>query len=280
MTVYIPALSQDSLSAYIHSALAVPDLDRAEEERLFTAYKKEGSIEAARRIILANLKLVVNVAFKYRRFRDVVDLIQEGNVGLMTALKKFDLRKGVRFATYALWWIKAKIQEFIISHMSIVRFGKRRDERKLFFNLVSTVRDIESHDRGRELTREELVAEVAKRLNMNPVRVADNLKVLTSSSDVSLDEQYEDGGERLQIADAKSGDVVEDIITSEKKQILYRAIETLDDRERHIIENRYLTEQPKTLEEIGQTYGVSKERVRQIEERALEKLRRHALAHS
>jgi len=278
MTVYVPVLSQDSLSAYIHAAFLVPDLDRTEEERLFVAYKKEGSIEAARRIILANLKLVVNVAYKYRRFRDLVDLIQEGNVGLLTALKKFDVRRGVRFATYALWWIKAKIQEFILSHLSIARFGKRRDERKLFFNLISTIREIESHDRGRDLTREELIMEVAKRLKMNPARVADGMKALTGVSDVSLDEQYEDGAEKLNLADAKSS-VAEEMIAEERKQLLYHAVEMLDERERHIIESRYLTEEPKTLEEIGKAYGVSKERVRQIEERALEKLRRHALAH-
>ena len=279
MTAYIPALSQDSLSSYIHAALAVPDLKREEEEHLFTIYRNEGSLDAARRIILANLKLVVNAAYKYRRFRDVVDLIQEGNVGLMTALKKFDLGKGVRFATYALWWIKAKIQEFILSHMSIVRFGKRRDERKLFFNLVSTVREIESRDRGRELTREELVAEVAERLGMSPVRVAADMKVLTSAADVSLDEQYEDGTDRWQLADTRA-DMTEGLIVDERKQLLRRAVESLDERERHIIENRYLTEEPRTLEEIGQAYGVSKERVRQIEKRALEKLRRHALAAS
>ncbi|HNT28557.1 MAG TPA: sigma-70 family RNA polymerase sigma factor [bacterium] len=180
MTAYIPALSNDSLSAYIHSALAVPDLGRDEEEDLFRRYRIEGDIDAARRIILSSLKLVVHAAYKFRKFRDVVDLIQEGNVGLVTALKKFDLAKGVRFATYALWWIKAKIQEFILSHMSIVRYGKGRDERKLFFNLVSTVREIEAHDQGRELTREELIAEVARRLGMDPIRVADNMRVLTS----------------------------------------------------------------------------------------------------
>lgn len=279
MTAYIPALSNDSLSSYIHSVLAVPDLDREEEENLFRRYRGEGDIDAARRIILSSLKLVVHAAYKFRKFRDVVDLIQEGNVGLVTALKKFDLAKGVRFATYALWWIKAKIQEFILSHMSIVRYGKGRDERKLFFNLVSTVREIESHDQGRELTREELVAEVARRLGMDPVRVAANMRVLTSSSDVSLDDRYDDGSERYQIADDRA-DFSEQLVLDERKQLLYRAVGSLDERERYIIDNRYLTEEPQTLEDIGRKYGVSKERVRQIEERALDKIRKQALAAS
>ncbi len=279
MTTYIPALSNDSISAYIHNVLAVPDLERDEEERLFTTYRRTGDIDAARRIILANLKLVVNAAYRFRKFRDVVDLIQEGNVGLLTALKKFDLAKGVRFATYAIWWIKAKIQEFILSHMSIVRYGKGRDERKLFFNLVSTVREIESHDQGRDLSREELIGEVARRLNIDPIRVADNMRVLTSSSDVSLDEQYEDGTDRWQIADEKA-DFSEALVADERKQLLYRAVETLDERERYIIDNRYLTDDPQTLEDIGHRFNVSKERVRQIEERALEKIRKQATAHS
>lgn len=279
MTAYIPALSNDSISAYIHNVLAVADLEREEEERLFIRYRRNGDIDAARRIILANLKLVVNAAYKFRKFRDVVDLIQEGNVGLLTALKKFDLAKGVRFATYAVWWIKAKIQEFILSHMSIVRYGKGRDERKLFFNLVSTVREIESHDQGRDLSREELIVEVSRRLKIDPTRVADNMRVLTSSSDVSLDDQYEDGSDRWQIADEKA-DFSEALMADERKQLLYRAVETLDERERYIIDNRYLTDDPQTLEDIGRRFNVSKERVRQIEERALEKIRKQAIAHS
>lgn len=128
MAYNVPALSVNTVSNYISSVFAIPNLSREEEIELFKKYREEGDNNAARSIVMANLKLVVNLAYKFRKFRDSIDLIQEGNMGLMTAVKRFDIDKGVRFATYAVWWIKAKIQEFIISHMSIVRFGKSRDE--------------------------------------------------------------------------------------------------------------------------------------------------------
>lgn len=276
MTAYIPALSANNIPGYIASVISIPDLDREEEIELFKKYRKEGCVESAKKIILANLKLVVNLAYKFRRFRDAADLIQEGNTGLLTALKKFDIKKGVRFATYAAWWIKAKIQEFIISHMSIIRFGKGRDERKLFFNLVSTIKEIESYDSGREISRDELIEEVAKRLSLDPSRVRDSMKLLAISSDISLSETYDDDGhEKIELADEKSG-FDTGMIEDDKRIAIENAIDSLNEREQFVIRSRYMSDEPLKLEEIGRKFSVSKERVRQIEERAIQKIREQA----
>jgi len=252
--------------------LSVPDISKEEELELFKKFREDGDKEAAQRLVLSNLKLVVNLAYKFRRFRDVTDLIQEGNLGLLTALQKFDMDKGVRFATYATWWVKAKIQEFIISQMSIVRFGKSRDERKLFFNMMATIKDIQSYDNDGEITREELVQEVARRLDVTPDKVIEALQVVSSYNDVSIDQTYEDGDMKLiELKDRTDFDRSIDEDTMNRK--LQNALTTLNEREKFIIWNRYLAEDTMTLEEIGEKYDISKERVRQIESRALEKIK-------
>ncbi len=272
MNSNIPTLSTHTISNYIHSVLSVPDISKEEELELFKKFREDGDKEAAQRLVLSNLKLVVNLAYKFRRFRDVTDLIQEGNLGLLTALQKFDMDKGVRFATYATWWVKAKIQEFIISQMSIVRFGKSRDERKLFFNMMATIKDIQSYDNDGEITREELVQEVARRLDVTPDKVIEALQVVSSYNDVSIDQTYEDGDMKLiELKDRTDFDRSIDEDTMNRK--LQNALTTLNEREKFIIWNRYLAEDTMTLEEIGEKYDISKERVRQIESRALEKIK-------
>lgn len=272
MNSNIPTLSTHTISNYIHSVLSVPDISKEEELELFKKFREDGDKEAAQRLVISNLKLVVNLAYKFRRFRDVTDLIQEGNLGLLTALQKFDMDKGVRFATYATWWIKAKIQEFIISQMSIVRFGKSRDERKLFFNMMATIKDIQSYDNDGEITREELVQEVARRLDVTPDKVIEALQVVSSYNDISIDQTYEDGDMKLiELKDRTDFDRSIDEDTMNRK--LQNALTTLNEREKFIIWNRYLAEDTMTLEEIGEKYDISKERVRQIESRALEKIK-------
>lgn len=268
----IPTLSSNTISNYIHSVLSVPDISREEEIELFKKFRDDGDKEAAQKLVISNLKLVVNLAYKFRRFRDVTDLIQEGNLGLLTALQKFDVEKGVRFATYATWWVKAKIQEFIISQMSIVRFGKSRDERKLFFNMMATIKEIQNYDNDGEITREELVQEVARRLDVTPEKVIEALQVVSSYNDISIDQTYEDGDMKLiELKDKTDYDHSIDEETMNQK--LQNALTTLNEREKFIIWNRYLADETLTLEEIGQKYEISKERVRQIESRALEKIR-------
>lgn len=272
MNSNIPTLSSHTISNYIHSVLSVPDISREEEIDLFKKFREDGDKEAAQKLVISNLKLVVNLAYKFRRFRDVTDLIQEGNLGLLTALQKFDVEKGVRFATYATWWVKAKIQEFIISQMSIVRFGKSRDERKLFFNMMATIKDIQNYDNDGEITREDLVQEVARRLDVSPDKVIEALQVVSSYNDVSIDQTYEDGDMKLiELKDKTDYDHSIDEETMNRK--LQNALTTLNEREKFIIWNRYLAEETLTLEEIGDKYEISKERVRQIEARALEKIK-------
>ncbi len=275
MNYNVPALSLNNISSYVSSVIAIPDLSQEEEIALFNKYREDESIEAAQKIIIANLKLVVKMAYKFRKFRDVVDLIQEGNIGLLTALKKFDIEKGVRFVTYAALWVKAKIQEFIISHMSIVRFGRSRDERMLFYNLASTIREIESLDKNQDLTDEELIIEVASRLGVEPEKVRENLSLLKMGSDVSIDAGYGDNDSGMQIEDKKM-DIEESVMASERSELIEDAMAQLDEREQFIIKNRYMAEETLKLEEIGTIYGISKERVRQIEERALKKMRTHS----
>ncbi len=271
-TTSLPVLSHNNVARYIRGVLAIPNLDREEEEALFRDFKEKGDVEAARKIILANLKLVVNLAYKFRKFRDASDLIQEGNLGLMTAIQKFDIEKGVRFATYASWWVKAKIQEFIISHMSIVRFGKSRDERRLFFNLVSTVKEIESYKEGRELTPEELVNKVAEKLSVSPEKVRDAMAMMASYNDVSIYEELPDGTPKLlELKQTESFDDELDAVM--QKEQLHKVLGQLNEREQFIITNRFLNDSPMTLQEIGDKYGISKERVRQLESNAIKKIR-------
>lgn len=268
----LPVLSGNSMTKYLRGVMAIPHLEREEEVLLFKKFKNDGDVDAARKIILANLKLVVNLAYKFRKFRDSSDLIQEGNLGLMTALQKFDLEKGVRFATYASWWVKAKIQEFIISHMSIVRFGKSRDERRLFFNLVSTIKEIESYDNGRNLSPEELILKVADKLDVTPLKVQDAMVAMASYNDISIQEELADGTPKLLELKTKNS-FDDDIDFTIQQEQLQAALEQLNEREKFIITNRFLTESPMTLLEIGQKYGVSKERIRQLEQNAIKKLK-------
>lgn len=278
MNSNIPILSSNTISSYIRSVLAVPDLTAEEEAALITRYRDRGDREAAQQLVLSNLKLVVNLAYKYRRFRDVTDLIQEGNLGLMTALQKFDVKKGVRFATYSTWWIRAKIQEFIISQMSIVRFGKSRDERKLFFNMMATIKDIKNYDMDNEISNEELIQEVAKRLDVTPQKVVEAMQVVSTYNDLSIDQTID--GQDIKMIELKSKiDYDSDIDETIKNEKLQRAIMALNEREKFIIWNRYMVEEPMTLEEIGEKYDVSKERIRQIEARAIEKIKEHTEEH-
>ncbi|MBP5435571.1 sigma-70 family RNA polymerase sigma factor [bacterium] len=268
----IPILSPETVRTYVRRVISVPDLSQEEETELFRQFQEYGDHEAAKKLIISNLKLVVNLAYKFRNFRDVSDLIQEGNLGLMTALQKFDLDKGVRFATYATWWIRAKIQEFIISQMSIVRFGKSRDERKLFFNMMATIKDIQSYDTGSEISKDELITEVAKRLDVTPDKVINALQVVSTYNDISIDQTLDGSSEHLlELKDKTDFDRELDEETMGTQ--LQNAIATLNEREKFVIWNRYLADETLTLEEIGEKFGISKERVRQIEARAIEKIR-------
>ncbi len=281
---FIPVLATNNVAAYAKNVVKIKELTPEEERELFRRYREENDLDAAKEIIMANLKLVVHLSYKFRHFRDVADLIQEGNIGLMTAFKKFDLSRDVRFATYASWWIKAKLQEFIISQMSIVRFGKTRDERKLFFNMISTIKDIESYEKGRELTKEELIQEVAKRLELSVEKIRESMKTLSNMSDMSIDTSFTKSDSdttpvTYQLEDFSTNvadDFIEKDYEEKRKNLFDEAFSKLSDREKDIIHRRYITSPPETLESIGAEYGITKERVRQIEANAILKMKKMA----
>lgn len=281
---FIPVLATNNVAAYAKNVVQVKDLTLDQERELFKKYREENDLAAAQKIIMANLKLVIHLSYKFRHFRDVADLIQEGNIGLMIAFSKFDLSRDVKFATYASWWIKAKLQEFIISQMSIVRFGKTRDERKLFFNMISTIKDIESYDKGRDLTKEELIQKVADRLELSVEKIRASMKTLSNMSDMSIDTSFTKNDSDMtpvsyQLEDM-STNVAEEFIDKDyeekKKDIFGEAFAKLSEREKDIINRRYITSPPETLESIGNEYGVTKERIRQIEANAILKMKKMA----
>ena len=269
----------DPLTAYIQETRRFPLLSREEEHELAVLLAQEGDTDAARRLIEANLRLVVKIAYEYRRaHRNLLDLVQEGNVGLMQAVRKYDPYRGVKLSTYAAWWIRAYILKFILNNWRLVKIGTTQAQRKLFFNLRKEKERLEQlgfHPDTQMLAasldvREKDVIEMEKRL---------------SAPDASLDAPVgrDDGeGTRTRM------DMMEDIgsprpdVTverSEFNQILRSKLETfartVKGREQTIFRERWLSEEPLTLQEIGDRYGISRERARQLEKRLLGRLRKY-----
>jgi RNA polymerase sigma-32 factor len=262
--------STDSVRAYMNEIRQFKLLDRAEEESLLKEYKRTGDPEAAQRLITANLRLVVKLAMEFQShwLNNLQDLIQEGNIGLLQALKKFDPSRGVKFSYYASYWIKAYILKYIMDNWRLVKVGTTQAQRKLFFNLKKEQEKLirEGHEPGLDLVAERLgVSEQAVRemdLRLNSGREI-SLDAPVGGSDsgqtqVSLLPSQEEGADSF-LADAQIREMVSDKLA--------RFRETLTDRELTILDKRLLTEEPVTLQELGELFGVSRERVRQLEER-------------
>ncbi len=263
----------------IRQAMNAPYLDREEEFALARRWKEKRDQEALNRITVAHMRLVISMAGRFRHFGlPAVDLIQEGHVGLLEAAVRFEPEREVRFSTYAAWWIRAAMQDYILRNWSIVRGGTSSAQKALFFNL-RRLRARLARER-REAPRGELHREVAEALG---VRVADvaAMDARLSSSDASLDAPLvgEDGAmsgmmDFLVCDDPLPDEIVGKTIDDERRaRWLDKALATLSARELRIIRERRLSEEGATLEALGETLGISKERVRQIESRALEKLR-------
>lgn len=265
-----------SLERYLAELSNYPVLSREEEYELATRYKKNGDLEAARKLITSNLKFVVRIANTYKNYGlNPMDLIQEGNVGLMHAVKGFDPTKGYRLISYAVWWIKAYMQNFIIKSWSLVKIGTNQAQRKLFYKLRSTkqkmdyTEDILSSDEYKNLAEElgvsdEAVVEMDQRIG---------------TKDLSLDAELAANNESTHL-DFLVDDLTnqEDLISKNEedenlKSGLDIAMDSLKDRERYIIKSRILSENPLTLEELGSELNISRERVRQIESSALQKIK-------
>ena len=265
-----------SLQRYMTEISNYPVLSREEEYELAMKYKNDGDLDAARKLVSSNLKFVVEVANEYKNYGlNTMDIIQEGNIGLMHAVKGFDPEKGYRIISYAVWWIRAYIQNYIIKSWSLVKVGTTQAQRKLFYKLRSTKNQLELGDGN--LSSEDY-KELADKLNVSNEAVIEMDKRM-GGKDFSLDAEIK-GDTDLSHMDFLADDDVnqEDLITKveEDKRVksgMGAALKVLKDRERFIIENRILTDKPLTLEELGEKYNISRERVRQIETAALKKMK-------
>ena len=282
----IPALTPEgSLSRYMDQIRAFPMLEADEEYMLARSFAERGDIEAAHKLVTSHLRLVAKIAMGYRGYGlPVADLISEGNLGMMHAVKKFDPDKGFRLATYAMWWIKASIQEYVLRSWSLVKIGTTASQKKLFFNLRRIKGQIGAIDRG-DLKPED-VTHIADELNVAEKDVI-SMNMRMSGGDHSLNTPMatapnEEGAEWQDWLEDERPDQETYFAETEelvKRQALMRdAMQGLNAREIRIIEARRLAEPPLTLEELAAEFGVSRERIRQIEVRAFEKLSQAVLA--
>ena len=278
----LPVLSSEGgLALYLQEIKRFPILTAEEEYMLAKRFKEHGDNKAAHKLVTSHLRLVAKIAMGYRGYGlPVTDLISEGNVGIMQAVKKFDPEKGFRLATYAMWWIRAQIQEYVLHSWSLVKIGTTAAQKKLFFNLKKLKNQLESIDEGN--LSPENVREIAKRLNVKEAEVI-SMENRLFSSDQSLNVQIgtEEKTEWQDIIkdDRKTQDtIIENINEFDyRKNLLEKAMDVLNPREKQIIRLRKLAEKPKKLEELSKQFEISRERVRQIEEKAMEKLQNEIL---
>jgi RNA polymerase sigma-32 factor len=274
MTKQRTTSSRDALDLFLAEIRVIPLLTAAEEARLARAWRDGSDSRAAHQLITSNLRFVVKVAHEYRTYGfRIADLIQEGNIGLMKAVQKFDPDKEIRLISYAVWWIRAYIQNYILRSWSLVKIGTTQAQRKLFFSLARTKRELERLGNG---TGSDMVAD---RLSVRESEVVE-MEQRLDGRDLSLDAPWgDDGNSNHGDHVAWSGiDADVELGSRQDRRLAVAsvrvAVATLDDRERFIIENRILTDSPMTLKDVGEHFGFSRERARQLELRAKEKLRR------
>ena len=286
MTTGLLTPSSKGLSNYLTSVNRFPILSEKEEFMLAKRWQTKGDSKAARKLITSHLRLVAKIAFGYRGYKlPIEDIISEGNVGLMKAVKKFDPDKGFRLSTYAMWWIKASINEFILNSWSLVKLGTTAAQKKLFFNLQKLKNQMSQIEKG-ELPPE-IVKKIAKRLSSKNLKIEEkdviemNRRLLgpekSLNSPISIDNETE------KITLLKSNeenqenklDKIDE--KNKRKELLLKALERLNEREKDIFIKRCLDDPPATLEKLSKTYNVSRERIRQIEVRCFEKVKKMAL---
>ena len=268
----LPA-EMDGLKAYLSQIEQYPVLSREEESKLAIRYRDSNDKEAGQILIVSNLRFVIKVSLGYRNYGvRLMDLIQEGNIGLMKAVQRFDPDRGYRLISYAIWWIKAYIQNFIIRSWSLVKMGTTQAQRKLFYRLsdLPQAPDHDSHMKN--------VAALAERINVTEDEVID-MSARLRAHDLSLDDSIGEHS-RESFADTlvDGGPDQEEFLGEHQerealKQWADQALETLNSREKYIIEKRILSEEPLTLKELGKHFGITRERARQIERAALQKLK-------
>jgi len=281
-TKTVPALSgEQSLNRYLSEIRKFPLLTAEQEYMLAKRYQEHEDPKAAAQLVSSHLRLVAKIAMGYRGYGlPVSDLISEGNVGLMQGVKKFEPDRGFRLATYAMWWIKASMQEFILRSWSLVKMGTTAAQKKLFFNLRRMKKQLEAYEDSD--LRPEDVTKIATDLGVPEQEVINMNRRMMMGGDASLNVSLrgdEEGSGQWQdwLADDRplQDETVADAEESQmRKGMLSEAMESLNERERHILTERRLTDKPQTLEELSQAYEVSRERIRQIEVRAVEKLQK------
>ena len=267
----------DPLQVYMREVQRHPLLSREEETKLAQEYVKTGDVQSAARLVTANLRLVVKLAYEYRRaYRNMMDLVQEGNIGLMQAVKRFDPNRGVKLSSYSAWWIRAYMLRFILNNKRLVKLGTTQAQRKLFFNLNK------ERDRLTAMGIEPTHEEIAKQLDVSTTDVIEMDKRL-ARSDASMDAPIGDGdgrqtsrGELMPSDNAGPEELAERAeLGGALREYLAQFRETLEGKEATIFDERLVAEDPKTLQQLGDGFGVSRERVRQLEARLTGRLREY-----
>lgn len=280
-TSNLPVLaSEDGLTRYMAEIRAFPMLTEEEEYMLAQRWREHGDRAAAHRLVTSHLRLVARIAMGYRGYGlPVTDLISEGHIGLMQAVRKFDPDKGFRLATYAIWWIRAAIQEYILHSWSLVKIGTTAAQKKLFFNLRRMRNQLDALD-GKEISSVE-ARNIADKLRVSEREVVEmNRRLIAPDHSLNAPISVDGEGEWQDFLEDERANQEVRLIESDEKDkrvlLLTHALGQLNAREKRIIEARQLQDEPTTLEELSQEFGVSRERVRQIENRALEKVQ-HAV---
>ena len=277
----LPTLSNEGgLASYLAQIKKFPMLDAEEEYMLAKNWKTTGNLKSAEKLVTSHLRLVAKIAMGYKGYGlPVNEMISEGNVGLMQAVKKFEPEKGFRLATYAMWWIKASIQEYILRSWSLVKIGTTTAQKKLFFNLKKIKNQLAPRSEGD--LRDEHVSEIAEKLNVKKEEVVSMNRRL-SGKEHSLNAQIGEDGDEWQdwLVDKEMDQELKFAHKEEmaqRKNLLTDSIKILNDREKEILYARRLNDEPTTLENLSKKYKISRERIRQIENKAFEKVQKHML---
>ena len=277
----LPVLSNEGgLAIYLAQIRKFPMLDAEEEYMLAKNWRKTGSLKSAEKLVTSHLRLVAKIAMGYKGYGlPINEMISEGNIGLMQAVKKFKPEKGFRLATYAMWWIKAAIQEYILRSWSLVKIGTTSAQKKLFFNLKKIKNKIAPRSEGD--LRNEQVSEIAEKLNVSEEEVVSMNRRL-SGKEHSLNAPIGEDGDQWQdwVVDKEMDQELRFAQQEEmgqRKDLLLDSIKILNEREKEILYARRLTDEPLTLENLSKKYKISRERIRQIENKAFEKLQKHML---
>ncbi len=272
-----PSFSSDSgLSRYLQEIRKFPILNPDEEYMLAKRYQEHSDREAAHKLVTSHLRLVAKIAMGYRGYGlPISEVMSEGNIGLMTAVKKFDPNRGFRLATYAIWWVRASIQEYILRSWSLVKLGTTASQKKLFFNLRKAKARISAYEEG-DLTREHVI-EIADQLGVAEKEVVDMNRRLSGDMSLNAPLTQDENTSEWQDWLVDTSDNAETVLANQEEaqqrhSFLVDAMKDLNEREREIFRRRRLQDEPSTLEELAQDYNVSRERIRQIEVRAFEKV--------